>query len=579
LSATLGNIGLVGSFGGVGLGTMPFVAAGVVAGSAAYGAIDAFVEGDTTALGTAGLGAVGGMGVSSVVGGMGVGVGGMAFGIGMGTMATVGGVVGLGLYGVYKAMTPEPGQRLAGAFDAFSRMEERILDRDFYNETMLEFLLEDFDRLLGSDPVSQKFRDWEIDAELEELKAKLNETAQFDDSVSSPSPQFADSKTPPPQATNIVPNDEANDDTFNSWQCVGGFRGHTQSVNDIAISLDGNAIASASSDRTVTVWNLDTQQRTYSFFNSSPVYAVTFDDNNNLLTGEVNSNLSQWNLQTRQLQHSFVDTLTRRPRGIVYAIAVNPTHASIASGGSDNLVRIWHRHTREVQRGLMGHTDRVESLVYTPDGTHLVSGSRDGTVRIWNVRQFKKPKVLHCGSAVAAVAVSADGRTLASGGCDGTVKLWDWQTGNLERTLRHSSTGSGGEVRSLDFHPNGKLLASASDRHVKLWNCQTGECLAALVGTHPVAFAADGSFLVTGSQNQVLKLWRSPTDFQTSDLASLWWQVLGVSPDATPETVKVAYRSLAKLYHPDANGDRCAIDRMKSLNQAYADFLQTLENR
>jgi DnaJ-domain-containing protein 1 len=53
-----------------------------------------------------------------------------------------------------------------------------------------------------------------------------------------------------------------------------------------------------------------------------------------------------------------------------------------------------------------------------------------------------------------------------------------------------------------------------------------------------------------------------------------WWQVLGVEPEADTETVRNAYRALARLHHPDAGGDPA---EFKRLRRAYEQALAHLE--
>ena len=49
-----------------------------------------------------------------------------------------------------------------------------------------------------------------------------------------------------------------------------------------------------------------------------------------------------------------------------------------------------------------------------------------------------------------------------------------------------------------------------------------------------------------------------------------YYQKLGVQPDASPEELKKAYRTLAKKYHPDLHpGDHTAETRFKEINEAY----------
>jgi hypothetical protein len=175
ISATIGGMGLAGSFGAVGIGMAPVTAAGAVAGAATYGAFKAIEEGDAAAFGTIGIGAVGGAGISATVGGMGLAGSFGAVGVGMGTMAAAGGVFGLGVYGLYKAFQQQPGQRMAGAVDAFDRMESNLLERETYSQALLELELEYLERnFLAEWTWQQKFAALEVEEELEVLKAQLS---------------------------------------------------------------------------------------------------------------------------------------------------------------------------------------------------------------------------------------------------------------------------------------------------------------------------------------------------------------------------------------------------------------------
>jgi WD40 repeat protein len=66
-------------------------------------------------------------------------------------------------------------------------------------------------------------------------------------------------------------------------------------------------------------------------------------------------------------------------------VAANPDGSWLATGGSDNTVRIWDVATGQERATLNGHTDVVSTDAVAPDGSWLASGSLDKTVRIWDV--------------------------------------------------------------------------------------------------------------------------------------------------------------------------------------------------
>lgn len=48
-----------------------------------------------------------------------------------------------------------------------------------------------------------------------------------------------------------------------------------------------------------------------------------------------------------------------------------------------------------------------------------------------------------------------------------------------------------------------------------------------------------------------------------------YYQILQVDPSASAEVIEVAYRRLARMYHPDINRDHDAVQQMQQLNEAY----------
>ena len=115
--------------------------------------------------------------------------------------------------------------------------------------------------------------------------------------------------------------------------------GHTGFVYSVAFSGDGLLLASASSDRTVRVWDVA----------AAKCVAV--------LTGHTDE---------------------------VFTAVFHPDGKRLASAGRDRAIWLWDLATGEEVARLEGHTNYVFSLAFSPDGASLVSGSGDGTVRIWD---------------------------------------------------------------------------------------------------------------------------------------------------------------------------------------------------
>jgi adenylylsulfate kinase-like enzyme len=120
---------------------------------------------------------------------------------------------------------------------------------------------------------------------------------------------------------------------------------------------------------------------------------------------------------------------------------------------------------------LEDHSDRVNSVAFSPDGKTLASASNDKTIKVWNLQSQKSIATLagHR-DLVNSVAFSPDGLTLASASNDGTIKVWNLQSQEPIDTL----AGHSDWVNSVAFSPDGLTLASASgDKTIKVRNLQS----------------------------------------------------------------------------------------------------------
>ncbi|MEU7640943.1 caspase family protein [Streptomyces sp. NPDC039016] len=195
----------------------------------------------------------------------------------------------------------------------------------------------------------------------------------------------------------------------------------------------------------------------------------------------------------------------------VISVAFSPGGKTLASGSSDNTVRLWDGATRTSMATLTGHTSTVRSVAFSPNGKTLASGSYDQTVRLWDVatRTSIATLVNHTGG-VNSVAFSPDGKILASGSYDKTVRLWDVGARTITATLTSSIGGTGG-VNSVAFSPNGKTLASGINKTIQLWDVGARTMTATLTGhtddVMSVAFSPDGKTLASGGYDKTVRLW------------------------------------------------------------------------
>jgi WD40 repeat protein len=241
-----------------------------------------------------------------------------------------------------------------------------------------------------------------------------------------------------------------------------------------------------------------------------------------------------WDMASGQLTGQPLAAASNKVSSLAYShdgkILATGSCGKYEPGCKQGEIRLWNPDTRQpISQPLVGHTDFVRVLVFSPDGKTLASSSGDNII-LWNVETGQplgeiapghKSEIFVPQSSTRSIAFSPDGKTLVSSGCgkigkrpdtlgertvcvEGEIRLWDVATRQLlgSPLAAHIDT-----ITSVAFSPDGTTLASASgpfDRTIMLWDIATRKSIGRafmghIVGVKKVVFSPDGETLASSS--------------------------------------------------------------------------------
>jgi WD40 repeat protein len=287
------------------------------------------------------------------------------------------------------------------------------------------------------------------------------------------------------------------------------FNGHTDSVNGVAFSPDGQTALSGSRDSTLILWDVTTGEivRRFEGHTDSVLSIALSPDGQTALSASADMTLILWDIQTGENLHRFEGHTER-----ILAVAFSPDGKTALSGSEDNVLMLWDIENRALLRRFErepadDETDMdVYAVAFSPDGQTALAGYLDSRLLLWNLETGEIINDFETNGAdvVTAVAFSPDGALIFAAWGD-TVHVLDVATGAETMALKH-----GGIINSIVPTPDGKqVFAAGNDMRVYQWSLATGTEMNRFVGhTDFISqVALNGNWLLTASGDQTMRLW------------------------------------------------------------------------
>jgi WD40 repeat protein len=245
------------------------------------------------------------------------------------------------------------------------------------------------------------------------------------------------------------------------------------------------ALATASADNTVRLWNYDTGERLQVLRGSTvSISALAFQpDGKQLAAGTDDGRTTIWNLDAAAPKQLVA-------AGDPAAVAIlSPDGKLIATGGTANghaVIQVRDAATGKLLHTLMGHEAPVVSLAFSADGTKIASGSADNTARVWDMADAKFAEAARFAGhtmAVSAVAFNADGSQVLSGSADKSVKLW--VVADAKEIMNFA--GHTAPVVAVAMTTANAPISASADKTVRFWNAADGKQARAITVTEAIS--------------------------------------------------------------------------------------------
>jgi len=239
----------------------------------------------------------------------------------------------------------------------------------------------------------------------------------------------------------------------------------------IVYSADGQKILSASSDGTITEWDVASGDslQIYEGHTHTVNSAVYSGGGQKILSASSDGTIKEWDVASGICLRTY-----QGHTGGVNSAVYSADGRKILSASRDKTIKEWDVATGTCLRTYQGYEDVVMRAVYSTDGQKILSTSSDKTIKEWDVGRGTCLRIYqeHTGPVKSAV-YSTDGRKILSASSDKTIKEWDVISGTCVRTYQDYRE----DLTSAVYSADSQKILSFSASGIEEWDVGTGICI------------------------------------------------------------------------------------------------------
>lgn len=244
---------------------------------------------------------------------------------------------------------------------------------------------------------------------------------------------------------------------------------HDHLANKITVNDNGTRAASASSDYTIRIWNLEDKTLEQTLLgHSDDVEDFAFVDDMTGISVSRDTRILVWDLGSGKIRR-VIEGHEKDALSVAYS------DGRIYTSGDDMTLRVWDLESGRMLRKWGPFENETDSCAIDTGRGRAILGCDDGVVRVFDILSGESiAEIPAHSSGIKKVATSPLTGDILSAAYDQKIRIWDAETQRLKRELEHHSTVW---ERSFNWSPDGRrVLAGTFDGTVLLWDATTGLC-------------------------------------------------------------------------------------------------------